>query len=302
MKAHFRDYLQLHFIVFIWGFTAILGKLIEIPALELVMFRTLFAFIPLGILMAIRKRNFVIGGKEILKTLGTGVLIGLHWIFFFASVKVSTVSVCLAGMATATLWTSILEPVMGKRKIRLFEVLLGLIIILGLYVIFRFEFDHLLGLVFAVFSAFLAALFFVINSKFAVKHDHYMVTFYEMVGAFLGTTIFLPVYAFLLAEDYTMTLVPGNMDYLYLLILALVCTVYPLAISVELMKRLTVFSINLTINLEPVYGIILAVLIFKEKETMSGGFYLGTLIILSAVIIHPFIQRHIMQTRSRSRI
>ena len=301
MKAHFRDYLLLHFIVFIWGFTAILGKLIQIPALELVLYRTLFAFVPLGILMVVKKRNFVIGGKEVAKILGTGVLIGLHWIFFFASVKVSTVSVCLAGMATATLWTSILEPVMGKRKIRLFEVFLGVIIIFGLYVIFRFEFDHIVGLIFALFSALLAALFFVINSKFAVKHDHYMVTFYEMVGAFLGAAVFLPVYAYWLADDYTINLAASHMDFAYLLILALVCTVYPLAVSVELMKRLTVFSINLTINLEPVYGIILGVIIFGEKEKMSGGFYLGTLIILLAVIIHPFIQRHIMQRRLRSR-
>ena len=301
MKAHFRDYLLLHFIVFIWGFTAILGKLIQIPALELVLYRTLFAFVPLGILMAVRKRNFVIGGREVAKILGTGVLIGLHWIFFFASVKVSTVSVCLAGMATATLWTSILEPVMGKRKIRLFEVFLGIIIIFGLYVIFRFEFDHIIGLIFAIFSAFLAALFFVINSKFAIKHDHYMVTFYEMVGAFLGAAIFLPAYAYWLADDYAINLAANHMDFVYLLILALVCTVYPLAVSVELMKRLTVFSINLTINLEPVYGIILGVIIFGEKEKMSGGFYLGTLIILLAVIIHPFIQRHIMQRRLRSR-
>lgn len=302
MKAHFRDYLLLHFIVFIWGFTAILGKLIQISALELVFYRTLFAFVSLGILMTLRKRNFIIGGVEIVKILANGVLIGLHWVFFFASVKVSTVSVCLAGMATATLWTSILEPVMGKRKIRIFEVLLGIIIIFGLYIIFRFEFDHLLGLIFSIFSAFLAALFFVINSKFAMKHDHYMVTFYEMVGAFLGTAFFLLVYGVWLAGDsYTINLAGSGMDYLYLLILALVCTVYPLAISVELMKRLTVFSINLTINLEPVYGIILALIIFKEKENMSTGFYLGTLIILMAVIIHPFIQRRLMQRRLRSR-
>ncbi|MDN5212148.1 DMT family transporter [Fulvivirgaceae bacterium BMA12] len=297
MKGRLQDYLLLHFIVFIWGFTAILGKLIEIGALELVLYRTLFAFIILGVFMTVKKRDFVIGKKEIYKILGTGVIIGLHWIFFFASTKVATVSVCLAGMATATLWTSILEPLIGRRRVRLFEVLLGLIIILGLYIIFKFEFNHLLGLIFAVFSAFLAALFLVINSRFAVKHDHYTITFYEMVGAFLGTAVFLPAYAFWGPDDYTINLVGSNMDYLYLLILASICTVYPFSISVELMKRLTVFSINLTINLEPVYGIILAVIIFKDKERMSEGFYLGTLIILLAVITHPFIQRYRSQRR-----
>ena len=300
MKVQFRDYLQLHFIVFIWGFTAVLGKLIHMQALELVLYRTLIAFVALGALMMLTRRHFNPGREEIIKILGTGVLIGLHWIFFFASVKVSNVSVCLAGMATATLWTSILEPVMGKRKIRLFEVLLGIIIIVGLYVIFRFEFDYLLGIFFAVFSAFLAALFFVINSKFAVRHDHYLVTFYEMIGAFFGTAVFLLVYGYWLPNDYGINLAVSSMDFVYLLILALVCTVYPFAISVALMKRLTVFSINLTINLEPVYGILLAVMIFKETEKMSGGFYTGTLIILLAVIIHPFMERRLSRSRMKS--
>ncbi len=297
MKTSFRDYAQLHFIVFIWGFTAILGKLIHLPALEIVSYRTLFSFAALGILLLMRKRVLSIGRQELLKLLGNGVLIGLHWILFFASAKVSNVSVCLAGIATTSLWTSFIEPLMGKRKIKLFEVLLGILIIIGLYIIFRFEFNHLLGLLLALGSAFLAAVFSVINSKFAKNNNHYIITFYEMIGAFIISIVGLVIYATLIDTNYQIQWLASTSDYLYLLILALVCTIYPFAVSVELMKRLSVFTINLTVNLEPVYGILLAVFIFKEEEQMSAGFYLGTLIILASVIIHPIITRRIKQKR-----
>lgn len=286
-----KDYLKLHFIVWIWGFTAILGLLITIPAVEIVFYRTLFAFIALGIMLHIQEKNFSLGHKEILKIFSTGFLIAAHWILFFAAARVSTASVCLAGMATCSLWTSFLEPAFNRRKINMVEVFLGLVVILGLYVIFRFEFDHALGLTMAVLSAFLSALFTVINGKLIKSHDHYMITFYEMIGACLGTALFFPIYVTYFS-DGSLNLVPVGMDWLYLAILSLVCTVYAYSLSVELMKRLSAFVINLTVNLEPVYGIILAVLIFGEKEKMAGGFYLGTAIILAAVICYPLINRY----------
>ena len=161
---NFKDYLQLHFIVLIWGFTAILGLLIEIPSVELVFYRTLSASLILFGLLYFQKHSYQVTRKEIFIILGTGMLIAAHWILFFASAKVSTASVCLAGMTTATLWTSLVEPLFHRRKIKTFEIVLGLIIIFGLYIIFRFEFNHVLGLSMAVASAFLAALFSVINS------------------------------------------------------------------------------------------------------------------------------------------
>ncbi len=302
MKATLKDYALLHFIVFIWGFTAILGKLIHLPALEIVTYRTLFSFIGLWLLLVLKKRDFSIGRADQLKILGNGMLIGLHWILFFASAKVSNVSVCLAGLATTSLWTSFLEPLIGKRKIKLFEVLLGTLVIVGLYVIFRFEFNHLLGLLLALGSALLAAIFSIINSRFAVRNDHYMITYYEMIGAFLISIIGLVGYAFLSEEHYQIQWVGTSSDYMYLLILALVCTIYPFAVAVELMKRLTVFTINLTVNLEPVYGILLAVIIFKGEEKMSTGFYIGTLIILASVIIHPVITRQMNRKALKSSI
>lgn len=286
-----KDYLKLHFIVWIWGFTAILGLLITIPAVEIVFYRTLLAFIALGFLLYLRQRNFFLGHKAILKILGTGVLIAAHWILFFAAARVSTASVCLAGMATCSLWTSFIEPAFNKRKINVVEVSLGIVVIFGLYIIFRFEFNHALGLAMAVASAFLSALFTVINGQFIKSYNPFMITFYEMIGACLGTALFFPVYMTYFSGG-ELQLVPTGLDWLYLAILAGVCTVYAYSISVELMKRLSAFVINLTVNLEPVYGIVLAVIIFGEKEKMAPGFYLGTLIILSAVISYPIINRY----------
>jgi len=289
--AKTSEYLKLHFIVWIWGFTAILGLLITIPAVEIVFYRTLFAFIALGFVLYIGKKNFLLGQKEVIKILSTGLLISAHWILFFAAARVSTASVCLAGMATCSLWTSFIEPALNKRKINIIEVLLGVVVIVGLYVIFRFEFDHALGLTMAVASAALSALFTVINGKFIKKHNPYMITFYEMLGACIGTALFFPVYTAYFSGG-ELNLLPLGLDWVYLLILSIVCTVYAYSISVEIMRSLSAFVINLTVNLEPVYGIILAVIIFGEKEKMAPGFYVGTLIILAAVICYPLINRY----------
>lgn len=291
MRTEYKDYALLHFIVVIWGFTAILGRLIEIPSVEIVFFRTLVAALGLYVLLWLRKRSFNLGVSDTLKILGTGFLIAAHWILFFAAARVSTVSVCLAGMATCSLWTSILEPLATKRKVRPFEILLSLLAIVGIIVIFRVEFDHKLGLIMAIVSAAIAAVFTVINAKFTMRHNPYMITFYEMVGACIGTALFFPFYTTYFTDGVLM-LNPTSMDWFYLAILALACTVYAYSVSVELMKRLSAFVVNLTVNLEPVYGIILALLIFGDEEEMSGGFYMGTALILVSVLLYPVINRY----------
>jgi drug/metabolite transporter (DMT)-like permease len=285
------DYLKLHFIVWIWGFTAILGLLISIPAVEIVFFRTLIAFGTLGIILLLRKTNFKVGKREIFKILGTGFIIAAHWILFFAAARVSTASVCLAGIATCSLWTSFLEPIMNRTKIKNFEVFLGLTVLGGLYVIFRFEFNHALGLGMAILSALLASIFSVINGKLTKKHNPYMITFYEMLGAWLGTLIFLPFYSYYFTNGAGINLIPVGMDWIWLAILGIVCTVYAFSVSVEIMKRISAFIVNLTVNLEPVYGIILAVLVIGEKEKMQPEFYMGTLIILLSVLAYPFLNK-----------
>lgn len=284
-----KDYFLLHFIVLIWGFTSILGLLISLPALELVFYRTLLAAVGVGLVMVWRKKNMLVPPAELIKIAGVGVLISLHWIFFFWSAKVSTASVCLAGMATTSLWTAFVDPIINRTKIKWYEVALGLLVISGLVVIFQFESGYWLGLSFALLSAFLSALFSVFNARLTFRHTPYQITLYEMAAASLFALFFMPIYSEFLNEGTPIQWEWKGQDWLWMLVLSGICTVYAFSASVELMKRVSVFTINLTINLEPVYGILLAVLVFGEKEKMTPQFYLGTLIILISVLIYPVL-------------
>lgn len=288
MTASIKDYLMLHFIVLIWGFTAILGLLISLPAIELVFYRTLIASLGIAGLFLLKKRSLLIPFPEMIRVVSIGFVIAIHWILFFWSAQVSTASVCLAGMATTSLWTAFVEPIFNRTKIKWYEVALGLMVISGLLVIFSFEVGYWLGLSMALGSAFLAAVFSVLNGRLAHKHSPYQITFFEMAGACIASAVFMPFYSYFLAEDGLKMNWEGY-DWFWLFILGGICTVYAFSVSVELMKRLSVFSINLTINLEPVYGIILAVLIFGESEKMTPQFYFGTAIILVSVLTYPVL-------------
>jgi len=287
----FKDYLHLHFLVLIWGFTAILGLLITIPPVELVLYRTLFASLGLAVVLFFYRITFRIGKHGIWTLLLTGILIAGHWLLFFGSARVSNASVCLAGMATTSFWTSLLEPLILKKRVKWYEVFLGLFVIVGLYIIFHFEFDHALGLAMGIMSAMLAALFTVLNARYTMVYNHFQITFYEMIGAFVSILLFLPVYKFTIADDQLLQLSPTGMDFLYISILAFICTVYAYSVSVEIMKKISAFSVNLIVNLEPVYGIILAVLIFGEKEKMHIGFYIGSSLIVLAVLAYPILNK-----------
>lgn len=286
-----KDYLRLHFIVLLWGFTAILGKLISLPPVELVFWRTLLAAAGLAVLLVARGQKWRIALGATLRLLSVGVLVAIHWITFFLAARLSSVSVCLAGLATLALWASLLEPLILWRRVRAYEVGLGLLTMVGLYLVSQAELDQLLGLSVAILSAGLSALFSVLNSKLVKQHSPLQLTFYEMLGACLAVVVFLPIYGRYFTAGAGLHLAPAPLDWLWLLVLAGVCTVYAFSSSVELMKRLSAFVVNLTINLEPVYGIILAVLIFGQQEKMSVDFYLGTLVILFSVLIHPVLDQ-----------
>lgn len=284
------DYLHLHFLVLIWGFTAILGLLISVPALTLVVYRTLLAALGLGVLLVVQKKMVPVLSADRWKLLATGVVMALHWALFFEAARVANASVCLAGMATGSLWTSLLEPLFVRRRLRLVEVLLGLVVMAGLYLIFRFEIDRAVGLLMAVFSAMLAAVFTIINSQFTRRYPPMTITFYEMSGAFGGSLLFLGLYLATGLEK-TAALWPQPTDWLWIAILAFVCTVYAYSASVWLMRKFSAFAVNLTVNLEPVYGITLAWLFFGDRERMTTGFYAGTVVILIAVLVYPALQR-----------
>ncbi|MBC6611588.1 DMT family transporter [Hymenobacter sp. BT507] len=284
-----KDYLRLHFIVLLWGFTAILGKLISLPPVELVFWRTLLASAGLLGLLLMRRQSWRVGWADTARLLGVGALVAAHWITFFLAARLSSVSVCLAGLATLALWTSLLEPLILWRPVRFYEVGLGLLTMVGLYIVSQAELNQLLGLSVAIVSAGLSALFSVLNSKFVKRHTPTQLTFYEMTGACLSIVLFLPFYGRYFTNGAGLQLALHDNDWWLLLALAGVCTVYAFSASVELMKRISAFVVNLTINLEPVYGILLAVYFFHEK--MSAGFYLGTAIILFSVLIHPVLDQ-----------
>ncbi len=298
MSATIGDYFKLHFIVFLWGFTAVLGLLISIPAVEMVLYRTLIAAIGLALLIILTRNSFVVSKNDLIRIVGTGFIVGIHWITFFASAKVSNASVSLVGFATGSLWTAFLEPMVGGKKIKGFEVVLGLVVVLGLYIIFSFDFKYPLGLALGIASGFTVALFSVFNARFVQRINPFTINFYEMVGAFAFTLLFLPIYKNTWAIDHELQLILSGLDWFYITILSLVCSVYAYSAAIELLKRLSVFFVQLSLNLEPLYGIVMAVLVFGESEKMQITFYAGTAIILCAVLAYPLLQQRF--TRSHS--
>jgi len=284
------DYLKLHFIVFLWGFTAIIGKLVTIPAVEMVFYRTLLAGIGMGAVILAMRGSFKVSNSDLLKLILTGFIVALHWLTFFASGRISNPSTSLVGFATCSLWAALIEPFAKKSKIQYIEVGLGIVVIIGLYIIFSFDFQYPMGLFLGILSGFTCAIFAVINSKLVSRVSSLTITFYEMIGACIGVAIFFPFYAGRWATGGVLNLVPTLPDWIWIAILSLVCSVYAYTVAINLTKKLSVFFIQLTLNLEPVYGIAFALLVFGEREVMSWNFYLGTVVILGAVVAYPFVK------------
>ena len=281
-----KNYLHLHFIVFIWGFTAILGALISIDAVPLVWYRMLLAVGFIAIYFLMRKISFKVDKKALLKFAISGIIIAVHWITFFKAIKVSNVSVALVTMSTGAFFASLIEPFFFKRKIKSIEILLGLLVIVGLYIIFNFESQYTLGIIYALISAFLSALFAVLNGLFIKKHNANVISFYQLLFGVLGVTLYL-----LVTQKFSITFFSlSTNDWLYLMILSSICTAYAFIASVQVMKYLTPYTVMLTINLEPIYAIILALIVFGEKEQMNTEFYYGAFIVLLVVLLNGVLK------------
>lgn len=286
LKIKLNNYLHLHLLVFIWGFTAILGALIKIDAIPLVWYRMLFAVVLVFIYFLITKKPFKLTPSALLKFVFSGILIALHWIAFFSAIKVSNVSIALVAMSTGALFTSLIEPLFFKRRLIFLELIFGLIVISGLYLIFNVESEYTLGIIYALIASFLSALFTVLNGLFIKQYSADTISFYQLLFGVLFITIYIYFSYGFTYEKFSVT----TSDIVYLLILSSFCTAYAFIASVKIMKHLTPYTVMLTINLEPVYGIILAVIIFGEKEKMSPQFYIGALIILVTVIANGIIK------------
>lgn len=287
MLSKYKYHIWLHIIVLIFGLTGILGKLITIDSYLLVWYRLLIAVVGLLIYFGITKFSLKISRKNLIRTLLVGVIIAAHWVTFFEAIKQSNVSVALVCFSSSTLFTSLIEPLYFKRKIKAYELIFGITIILGLYFIFSFEFKYLIGMVLSIVSAALASWFTVLNGIFIKETKAKTISFYELLGALIILTVYLLITTEL---DFTKFLIPVS-DMKWLLILGTICTAFAFIVSVEVMKKISPYTVTISVNLEPIYSIVIAILIWPESETMSAGFYMGSIIVIATIFLNAVFKR-----------
>ena len=282
-----RNKLHLHLLVFIAGFTAILGELISIKAIPLVWYRMTIAGILIFAYVKIAKLNIKVPKIAIVQFFVAGIIIALHWITFFESINSANVSIALAMFSTGAFFAALIEPIFYKRKASWYEVLFGVIVSMGVYIILDSEIKYITGILLGITAAFLSSLFAVINGKFVEKYDATVISFYEFIGGVLFISVYLLVANKGFGEGF---FILSSKDWLYLIILASICTAYAFIGSVHIMKYISPFTVVLTYNLEPVYGILIAILLFGNEEVMSTNFYYGAILILVTVLIDGFLK------------
>ncbi|MEM1327490.1 MAG: EamA family transporter [Bacteroidota bacterium] len=285
-----RAYLEMHLAVLLFGFTAILGDLIQLPAISLVWWRVLLTCLSICFLIPIVMEIRQLGRRTILQFMGIGVLVGLHWICFYGSIKLANASIALICMAVTALFTSVLEPLFFRRRLNWYELLLGIAVIPGMMLIVNsIQTDMLLGVWVGLLSAFLASTFAILNKKMVKAARPFTITFLELGSACLFISVLLPFY---FQIDETATFLPPDWtDWVYLVLLALLCTTLAYSLSLRALEHLSAFASNLSLNLEPVYGILMAWLILNEHEELSPNFYYGVAVILLAVLSYPLLQK-----------
>ena len=280
-NAKLTKYLHLHLIVFIWGFTAILGQLLSITAIPLVWFRMSLASVFMYLYIRYKKQSLTLSRKQFFQYTFGGIVIALHWITFFYAIKISNISIALATMSTGAFFTIFIEALVKQKKINIIELLFGLLAIAGLYIIYSSAINLQWGIVFALIASFLSALFSVFNVDYVKDQLASVISFYEILFGVLAITIYIAIDGTLF-KDAFFSIQP--LDYLWLFILSSICTAYAFIVSVDLLKHLSAFTVMLTINLEPIYAIVLAVVIFPQTEKMTTTFYIGALLILVTVV------------------
>lgn len=282
-----KNYIHLHFLVIIAGFTAVLGELITLEAIPLVWYRMSIGAILMIIYIKFKNTPLRVPFKVLVKLAIAGVIIALHWITFFAAIKVSNISITLAMFSTGAFFASLIEPLFFKRKIIAYEILFGLIVIVGVVLITQTELNYILGIFLGISSALFSTLFAVLNGKFVQNYPPSIISFYEFVSGVIFMSIFLALDGDGFNEAYFQL---SFSDWVYLFILASVCTAYAFISSVHIMKYISPYTVVLTYNLEPIYGIVLALLIFPESETMRPQFYVGACLIVCTVLFNAIFK------------
>ena len=273
--------IQLHIAVFLAGFTAILGKWITLNEGLLVWYRLLITVVTLGLILFFRKQLHRISIKDAFKIAGVGAIVAIHWVTFYGSIKYANISVALVCFSATGFFTALFEPLIIRRRISWIEILLGLMAIAGIYIIFDFHPQYKTGIIFGIISAMGSALFPIFNKRLLLRITPRTLMFYELGGGLIALTFIVPLYLLQFPASYYL---PTANDWLWLLVLAWFCTVLSFDLQLNALKKISAFTANLTYNLEPVYGIILAFIFFKENEQLKNQFYIGVVLILLAVI------------------
>ncbi len=288
-NAKLKHYLHLHFLVFIAGFTAILGELITIGSLELVWYRMAIAGVLMFIYIKIIRLNIKISKKTFLRFSTAGVIIALHWITFFEAINQANVSIALAMFSSGAFFASFIEPIFFKRRILAYEILFGIVVILGVLLITTSEMGYVNGIILGLLSALFSTLFAVVNGKFIERYNSTVISFYEFVSG----VIFLSVFILLTGTRFdTEFFTLSNSDWIYIFILASVCTAYAFIGAVEVMRYISPFTVILSYNLEPVYGIAMALILFPATEQMSHQFYIGAILILITILFDALFKNY----------
>ena len=282
----FKNYLHLHLIVFIWGFIGVLGKLISIDAIPLVWYRMLIASSLIAVFILYKRYSLRVTNKTLLAMLIAGVIIALHWVTFFKAIKVSNVSIALVTMSTGALFTAFLEPIYYGRKMLLYEVVFGLMVVFGLYLIYNVNSSYSLGMGLALISALLGSIYTLINGQLIKTNKPSTISFYELMSGTLFISIYLAINGSFNKAFFTLQF----NDWFFIFILASVCTAYAFIAAIRVMRFISPYTVMLTTNLEPVYGIFLALLIFGQSERMSPLFYIGALIIVTTIIANGILK------------
>ncbi len=277
---------MLQLLVFIWGWTPILGKLISVQALQLVWFRILLAIIAIAAYMWLMRHRFKVKTLDILRMSGVGAIIALHWVAFYHAIKVANVAICLAAFSMGTLFTAILEPLFYKRSVAIYELLFGLIIIAAITAIFKVEMRYATGIFFGILGAFTSSLFTVLNGLLVRRLEPQLISFYELSGGF----VVLSLYLLISGEFDTKFFILSNSDWGWLLILGVGATAFPFIVSTGLLKKLNPYTVSLSLNLETVYGIVFAYLIWRREEQMTIEFYLATAVILLVIVVNGLLK------------
>ncbi len=274
--------IKLHTAVFLVGFTGILGVLIQLSEMPLVWYRIVITVVSLLALLKWRGQKMQLPGASIKKLLLIGSVIALHWVCFYGSIKLSNVSIALVCFSSTGLFTALLEPLLVTKRVRWIEVLLGLFSLAGIYLIFHFDDRYQTGIIVGVVSAILAALFSVLNKKHLAIADAQVIMLYELAGGLLVLTLLMPLYIYFFPLT---VLVPSLSDWGWLLILSWVCTIVAMKLMLESLQKVSAFTQNLSLNLEPVYAIIMAFILFDENKDLQPSFYYGVALILLSVVL-----------------